>query len=137
MAPFLLAGLVLALVNAPGLNLLSLGEDVAARAGRQPRRHALDRARRDHPAHRRGHRGVRADRVRRARRAARLPGVHRAGPPLARPRSGLAGAVLLLVADVVGRVVVRPGELQVGIVLALVGAPFFVALVRRRRLASL
>lgn len=53
------------------------------------------------------------------------------------PASGLAGAVLLLAADVVGRVVVRPGELQVGIVLALVGAPFFVALVRRRKLASL
>jgi len=33
--------------------------------------------------------------------------------------------------------VARPGELQVGIVLALVGAPFFIALVRRRRTASL
>lgn len=53
------------------------------------------------------------------------------------PYSGLLGVVLLLLADVVGRVVVRPGELQVGIVLALVGAPFFIALVRRRRLAAL
>jgi len=34
-------------------------------------------------------------------------------------------------------VVVRPAELQVGIVLALVGGPFFVALVRRRRLVTL
>jgi iron complex transport system permease protein len=40
-------------------------------------------------------------------------------------------------ADVLGRLLVRPGELQVGIVLALVGAPFFVALVRRRRLVQL
>ena len=47
------------------------------------------------------------------------------------PCSGLLGAVLLLTADVLGRVVARPGELQVGIVLALVGAPFFIALVRR------
>ena len=34
------------------------------------------------------------------------------------------------------RVVARPGELQVGIVLALIGGPFFIALVRRRRLAG-
>ena len=53
------------------------------------------------------------------------------------PASGLAGAVLLLAADVVGRIVARPGELEVGIVLTLVGAPFFVALVRRRRLVAL
>jgi iron complex transport system permease protein len=52
------------------------------------------------------------------------------------PCSGLLGAVLLLTADVVGRVVVRPGELQVGIVLALIGGPFFIALIRRRRLAA-
>jgi iron complex transport system permease protein len=45
--------------------------------------------------------------------------------------------VLLLTADVIGRIVVRPGELQVGIVLALIGAPFFIALVRRRRLVKL
>ena len=53
------------------------------------------------------------------------------------PAAGLIGAVLLLGADVVGRVVARPGELQVGIVLALIGAPFFIVLVRRRRLAAL
>ena len=53
------------------------------------------------------------------------------------PYSGLLGVVLLLLADVFGRVVARPGELQVGIVLAVVGAPFFIALVRRRKLASL
>lgn len=53
------------------------------------------------------------------------------------PYSMLAGAVLLLAADVVGRIVVRPGELQVGIVTALLGAPIFIALVRRRRIAQL
>lgn len=53
------------------------------------------------------------------------------------PVSALAGAVLLTAADVLGRVVVQPAELQVGVVLALVGAPFFVALVRRRRLVTL
>lgn len=52
------------------------------------------------------------------------------------PLSALLGAALLVGSDVVGRVVVRPAELQVGIVTALVGAPFLVALVRRRRVAS-
>ena len=40
-------------------------------------------------------------------------------------------------ADVVGRLVAQPGELQVGVVTAFVGAPVFIALVRRRRIAQL
>jgi iron complex transport system permease protein len=47
------------------------------------------------------------------------------------------GAILLLTADIVGRVVVRPGELEVGIVTAFIGAPVFIAFVRRRRIAEL
>lgn len=50
--------------------------------------------------------------------------------------SAVLAPVLLLAADVVGRVVARPGELQVGVVTALVGAPVFIALVRRRTLAQ-
>ncbi|MET0590653.1 MAG: iron chelate uptake ABC transporter family permease subunit, partial [Naasia sp.] len=46
-------------------------------------------------------------------------------------------AILLVAADVVARVVARPGELQVGIVVAAIGAPFFIALVRRGRMAGL
>lgn len=53
------------------------------------------------------------------------------------PLAGVLGPVLLLGADVVGRLVVRPGELQVGIVTAVVGAPFFIALIRRRKLGRL
>ena len=45
--------------------------------------------------------------------------------------------ILLLGADVIGRVVARPGELEVGIITALVGAPVFIALVRRTRIAQL
>ncbi|NED65914.1 iron ABC transporter permease, partial [Streptomyces sp. SID10244] len=52
------------------------------------------------------------------------------------PYSALLGAILVLVCDVIGRVIARPGEVQVGVVLALVGAPFLIALVRRRKLAS-
>ncbi|MEM7338718.1 MAG: iron ABC transporter permease [Actinomycetota bacterium] len=49
----------------------------------------------------------------------------------------LLGPSLLLGADIVGRVVVRPAELQVGIVTAAVGAPFLVYLVRFTKLAEL
>jgi iron complex transport system permease protein len=53
------------------------------------------------------------------------------------PYSALLAPVLLLGADVVGRVVNRPGELEVGIVSALIGGPVFIAIVRRRRIAQL
>jgi iron complex transport system permease protein len=53
------------------------------------------------------------------------------------PYSAVLGGILLLVADTVGRVIARPGEVQVGIMTALVGAPFFIVLVRRRKLAEL
>lgn len=51
--------------------------------------------------------------------------------------SAVLSPVLLLGADVVGRVVTRPGELQVGIVTALLGGPVFIHLVRRKRMAQL
>lgn len=53
------------------------------------------------------------------------------------PYSAVLSPVLLVGADVLGRVVARPGELQVGIVTALVGGPVFIFLVRRRRMAQL
>ena len=45
--------------------------------------------------------------------------------------------MLLLVSDVLGRVVIRPGELQVGVVTAFVGAPVLILLVRRRKASGL
>lgn len=53
------------------------------------------------------------------------------------PLAGLVGAVLLVVADTLGRLVSRPGELEAGIVLAIIGAPVLLAIARRRRLVSL
>lgn len=47
--------------------------------------------------------------------------------------SAILGPLLLLAADVIGRVVVRPGELQVGVVTAIVGTPVFIFLTRRTR----
>jgi iron complex transport system permease protein len=61
------------------------------------------------------------------------------GPAHARllPLSALYGAALVVLADTVGRVVLPPTEVQVGIMTAIVGVPVFVALIRRSRLGSL
>lgn len=49
------------------------------------------------------------------------------------PASALAGASLLLLADVAARLVIAPAELPIGIVTALLGAPFFLYLLLRER----
>ncbi len=135
--PFLLAGLVLALAGAPGLNTLALGEDVARALGQ-----SIARTRTA---------GVAAITLLAGGAGAAAGPIAFLGlvaPHVARyftgpdhrwllPYAALLGAILILAADVLGRVVVRPGELQVGIVLALVGAPFFIALVHRKRLMTL
>lgn len=53
------------------------------------------------------------------------------------PFSAAVGACLLLAADIVGRVIARPEEVQVGIVTALIGAPFFIWVVRRQKVREL
>ncbi|TWP51364.1 iron chelate uptake ABC transporter family permease subunit [Lentzea tibetensis] len=135
--PFLVVGLVLAFVNAPGLNSIALGEDVARALGtRVGQTRVL---------------GVVAITLLVGGAVAACGPIGFLGlvvPHLARalvgpdyrwllPLSGLFGAVLILLADVVGRVVARPSEVEVGVMLALVGAPFFVVLVRRRKLVKL
>jgi iron complex transport system permease protein len=47
--------------------------------------------------------------------------------------AAVLGPVLVLAADVVGRLVARPAEVQAGVVTALVGTPFFIWLTRRPR----
>jgi iron complex transport system permease protein len=136
-APFVGVGVVLALANAAALNLLAFGEDVARGLGSR-----IWAARAV---------GLAAITLLCGAATAAcgpiafvgliVPHVVRAftGPDhrWLIPCSGLLGGALLLTADVLGRVVARPGELPAGIVLALVGAPFFVALVRRQRTAGL
>ncbi|MEU6353939.1 iron chelate uptake ABC transporter family permease subunit [Streptomyces sp. NPDC047072] len=53
------------------------------------------------------------------------------------PYATILSPVLLLGSDVIGRIVARPAEIQVGIVTALIGGPVFILLVRRRRTAQL
>ncbi|MGR9173928.1 FecCD family ABC transporter permease [Rhizobium sp. KDH_Rht_773_N] len=135
--PFLAAGFLISLLSARKLNSLALGDDLAAGLG---------------------------ERVALARGVAALGAILLCGattavcgpigflglvvPHLCRllvgvdyrwllPFSALGGACLLLAADVIGRIVARPAELDVGIVTALIGAPFFIAIVRRQLVREL
>ena len=136
-APFIAVGIALAVANTPALNLLSLGEDVARGLGQ-----------RIWPARAVGLFAVTLLCGAATAACGPIAFVGLVAPHVVRavtgpdhrwliPCAGLLGAVLLLTADVLGRVVARPGELQAGIVLALIGAPFFIALVRRRRTVGL
>jgi len=52
------------------------------------------------------------------------------------PAAALGGATMLLAADVLGRVIARPGEVEAGVITALIGAPVLVHIVRRTRIAD-
>ncbi|MFD2840006.1 FecCD family ABC transporter permease [Populibacterium corticicola] len=53
------------------------------------------------------------------------------------PFSAITGASLLIAADVVGRIITRPQEIQVGIVTAIIGAPVFIWIIRRQKVREL
>lgn len=134
--PFIVVGLVVALGAGRALNGLALGEDLALALGQR----------------------VRLTRLVLFATVAVLCGAATAAcgpivfiglvvPHLARmlcgpdhrwllPYALVLTPGVLLAADVVGRLVVSPGELQVGVVLGLLGAPAFIALVRYRSLTE-
>jgi iron complex transport system permease protein len=49
------------------------------------------------------------------------------------PASALLGAAVMEIVDIVARLVVRPAELPIGIMTALLGAPFFLHILIRQR----
>lgn len=53
------------------------------------------------------------------------------------PFSAVLGAILLTASDVIGRVVFKPEELPVGVVTGIIGAPFFIWIVRRQKVREL
>ncbi|MGH3661717.1 MAG: FecCD family ABC transporter permease [Micromonosporaceae bacterium] len=135
--PFIAAGSLLALFTGRTLNTLALGDDVARSLGQNVERARIVC-------------GLAVMVLAGAATAAAGP-VTFLGltvPHLARavvgpdyrwilPYSAVLAPVLFLAADIVGRLVVAPAELQVGILTAVLGAPVFVAVVRRKELASL
>jgi iron complex transport system permease protein len=135
--PFILVGLGLALASARQLNVLALGDDVARTLGQRVQLARFVSA-------------LAIILLCGAATAAcgpiafiglTIPHVARAicGPDYRwiLPWTVVLSPMLLLGSDIIGRLVTRPGELQVGIVTALIGAPCFIALVRRRKLAEL
>ncbi|MFT3854942.1 MAG: iron chelate uptake ABC transporter family permease subunit [Ilumatobacteraceae bacterium] len=52
------------------------------------------------------------------------------------PYTAVVAPMLLLGADIIGRIVDRPSEIQVGIITAIFGAPFFIAVARRTKIAG-
>ena len=135
--PVLLAGAVLALVLARRLNALALGDDSSRSLGLDVRRTRLLGA----LAITTLCGGVTA-------LAGPIGFVGLTVPYVARLLVGVdqrrvlamsmpLGAVLVLGADTLGRVLGRPGEISVGIVTAAIGGPVFIALVRRGRIPRL
>ena len=135
--PLVLAGLALALLVARPLNAVALGGELAAALGTNLRRTQVLVV-------------IAATLLAGAATAAAGPigFVGLMVPHVARAIAGpdqrwivlltmVLAPVLLLAADIVGRVVLPPGELQVGIVTAFVGAPVLIALARRRRVSGL
>ncbi|MGW0498371.1 FecCD family ABC transporter permease [Streptomyces sp. NPDC003007] len=128
---FIGVGLLLALITLPSLNLLNLGDDVARGLGVNI---ALSRTV-----------GITAITLLAGAATAACGPVAFLGLMVAHvaryltgpdyrwlvPYAGLLGAVVLLLCDIVGRLVVRPGELDAGVLVALLGAPFFAVLVWR------
>jgi iron complex transport system permease protein len=140
--PFVAAGALLALAAAPALNSLALGEDVARGLGR---RVGLVRLQ-----------GAAAVMLLTGAAVAAIGPVVFVGlvvPHLARlvakgggaesdhrvllPLSAVLAPCLLLAADVAGRLINPPIEVQAGIIVAFIGGPFFVVLARRHRFEGL
>ncbi|MDR7127292.1 iron ABC transporter permease [Pseudotabrizicola sp. 4114] len=130
--PFLALAAGIAILNIPGLNLYRLGEQSAGLMGLNVRRFRLTSL---------------LAVVLLAGSSVAIAGpigfVGLVAPHLARlvfgpdfrllvPASPLIGAVLLVLGDIVARVVVRPLELNTGIVTAIIGAPVFIFLVLQR-----
>ncbi|NMG37703.1 iron chelate uptake ABC transporter family permease subunit [Chelativorans sp. ZYF759] len=135
--PFILVGLLLCALSAKRLNSLALGDELAAGLGER----------------------VAIARATAAFGAVLLCGAATAAcgpigfvglvvPHLCRllvgvdhrwllPYSVVGGGCLLVLADIVGRVAARPAEIDVGIITALVGAPFFIWIVRRQKVREL
>ena len=135
--PFLVVGVIVALISAPALNALALGDEVATGLGVKT--------------------GL-------LRFFAVFAGVILCGATTAVagpigfigllathvirlivgsdqrwliPLSAISGAVILTISDVLGRIIGRPGELEVGVLTAFIGAPILIILAMKAKVRSL
>ena len=132
-SPLLAAGFVIALLCAPALNALALGDEAATGLGVHTKTLRLTAAAggvllcgsTTALAGPIGFIGLLAPHIMRLLLGSNLR--------LTIPLSALAGAVILTIADVIGRLLLYPGELEVGIVTAFVGAPVLIAIAIRSK----
>ncbi|ACQ78407.1 transport system permease protein [Beutenbergia cavernae DSM 12333] len=135
--PFVVVGLAIALLLARPLNAVALGDDVSRAVGATPGLARLGSAlavvllagAATAAAGPIGFVGLAAPHI--------VRGVVGPDHRLLLPGVLVVAPAFLLLADVLGRVAVAPGELQTGIAVAILGGPLFVALVRSRRVAAL
>jgi iron complex transport system permease protein len=135
--PFLLSGVLIAVITAPALNALALGEEMATGLGVKTSLLRLVAAfagvilcgATTAVAGPIGFVGLLATHVIRML----------LGPDLRYliPMSALSGAVILTVSDVLGRLIGRPGELEVGVLTAFLGAPLLIILTMKAKVRSL
>ncbi|NRT73107.1 iron complex transport system permease protein [Clostridium beijerinckii] len=137
MLPFLIIGLIISIISAPALDILALGDEVATGLGVNI--------------------GI-------IRIICAIAGVILCGATTAIagpigfvglmiphsirlifgsnlrglvPMSAIGGAVLLTISDVLGRVIGTPGELQVGIITAFLGAPILIIIARKAKVRAI
>lgn len=135
--PFLIIGVLIAFITSPALNALALGDDVATGLGVRPGFLRF---------------GAAFGGVILCGAATALAGpigfigllsthVMRLilGPDLRYiiPMSAIAGAIILTISDVLGRLIAQPGELEVGVVTAFIGAPILIILAIKSKVRSL
>ncbi|MEK4974965.1 iron ABC transporter permease [Niallia sp. FSL R7-0648] len=135
--PFLVVGILIALFSAPGLNALALGDEAAKGLGVRTGTLRLVAAfggvllcgAATALAGPIGFIGLLATHV------IRLI----IGPDLRYiiPMSALAGAIILTISDVCGRIIGSPGELEVGVVTAFIGAPILILITMKAKLRTL
>ncbi|HWJ78819.1 MAG TPA: iron ABC transporter permease [Niallia sp.] len=135
--PFLVVGLVIALFSAPALNALALGDEAAKGLGVRTGTLRLVAAfggvllcgATTALAGPIGFIGLLATHL------VRLV----IGPDLRYiiPMSALAGAVILTISDVCGRMLGSPGELEVGVVTAFIGAPILILITMKAKMRTL
>lgn len=135
--PFLLLGFVLAVIVSTDLNSIALGDDLAASLGTKVVRARILT--------------ILAVTVLAGGATALTGGIGFVGlmvPHVVRWIVGpdqrwiffyclIGGPVMVLLADTLGRVIARPGEIEVGILTAVIGAPVLIALVRRKNASGL
>jgi len=135
--PFLIVGILIALFSAPALNALALGDEVATGLGVRTGTLRLIAAfggvllcgAATALAGPIGFIGLLATHV------IRLI----IGPDLRYiiPMSAVAGAIILTISDVCGRIIGSPGELEVGVVTAFIGAPILILITMKAKMRTL